>query len=530
MPKPASNLTRALIRISAFLLKEIFEIARQPMLLVVLVLGPFLILLFFGAGFRGQARAMRTLFVVDENSPLVETVEKQATSLGPQLIYAGLSHNALEAQQRLNSDEVDVVVVIPSDPYTSVLNNQQAIFEVYHHELDPLQADYIRVFGQVYADEVNRRVLRFITSAGKLDLSGAQQKLDIVAHSITTFKEALQKCSKAATELENVEACDTTTLNQHVQTLDQKLDEFQLELDRRALLSDALEQQLKPATRPHFDLQSQLDEMIRHANELGGVEKVGEQAEVYLTQLQTLTNLENDVALLQTRLAEFLTLEPRILISPFRSQAHNLATVPITIIAFFTPAVIVLLLQHLTVTFAALSLVRERQVGALELFRVAPLSPLETLLGKYLSYLIFGLALALILLLIMVFGLGIPFLGHVFSVALALTGLLFASLGIGFIISLVSDTDTQAVQYAMLVLLVSVFFSGFILDLGMFWPFIGLISRLIPATYGTLALRDLMLRGASLDWLLLAQLMGYGLLLFGVAWYLLKRAMTKISG
>ena len=39
--------TRILIRISAFLRKEIVEIMRQPMLVLTLVLGPFLILLFF---------------------------------------------------------------------------------------------------------------------------------------------------------------------------------------------------------------------------------------------------------------------------------------------------------------------------------------------------------------------------------------------------------------------------------------------------------------------------------------------------
>jgi ABC-2 type transport system permease protein len=39
-----------LIRISAFLRKELFEVSRQPRLLATLVGGPFLILLIFGAG------------------------------------------------------------------------------------------------------------------------------------------------------------------------------------------------------------------------------------------------------------------------------------------------------------------------------------------------------------------------------------------------------------------------------------------------------------------------------------------------
>ena len=49
-----SNLYRFLIRSSAFVGKEIFAILRQPMLILTLVLGPFLILLLFGLGFRND--------------------------------------------------------------------------------------------------------------------------------------------------------------------------------------------------------------------------------------------------------------------------------------------------------------------------------------------------------------------------------------------------------------------------------------------------------------------------------------------
>ena len=63
--KPIQNdFLSLLIRISAFLSKEIFEIMRQPMLLVTLVLGPFLILFFFGIGFRNEPRSLRTMFVI----------------------------------------------------------------------------------------------------------------------------------------------------------------------------------------------------------------------------------------------------------------------------------------------------------------------------------------------------------------------------------------------------------------------------------------------------------------------------------
>jgi len=61
------HIARIFIRTSSFLIMEIVEILRQPRLVLTLVLGPFLILLLFGIGYRNEARPLRTMFVVPEN-------------------------------------------------------------------------------------------------------------------------------------------------------------------------------------------------------------------------------------------------------------------------------------------------------------------------------------------------------------------------------------------------------------------------------------------------------------------------------
>ncbi len=47
------------IRASAFLRKEIVNVLRQPRLVLTLVLGPFVILLVYGLGFREEARPIQ---------------------------------------------------------------------------------------------------------------------------------------------------------------------------------------------------------------------------------------------------------------------------------------------------------------------------------------------------------------------------------------------------------------------------------------------------------------------------------------
>jgi ABC-2 type transport system permease protein len=187
----------------------------------------------------------------------------------------------------------------------------------------------------------------------------------------------------------------------------------------------------------------------------------------------------------------------------------------------------VLLLQHLAVTFASQSIVKERRSGAIELFRVAPISPLETLLGKYLSYLGFTALLAGLITGLIVPILKIPMLGSWPAYALVLLVTLFTALGAGFLISLVSQTDTQAVQYAMLLLLASVFFSGFFLDLRQMVEQARLVSWALPATYGIKLLQNVMLRGLPAVRTLLIGLGGMGVGLFFINWLGLEFLMRR---
>ena len=235
-------------------------------------------------------------------------------------------------------------------------------------------------------------------------------------------------------------------------------------------------------------------------------------------RLARLDQVDKDLTNLDGKLAEFQSVDSTIIISPFRSEVKNEATVQPSSSDFFAPAVLALLLQHLAVTFAALSIVRERNVGTMELFRVSPLSAAEALFGKYISYMLFGGVIAAILSALLVFTLHMPMLGNWWNFTLVIAAVLFTSSGIGFAISIVSQTDSQAVQYSMIVLLASVFFSGFIMSLDMLWEPVRVISWLLPTTYGTLLLRDIALRGG---------LIVFGLVLMFISWWLLHRLIAS---
>src|SRR4030095_9356897 len=87
-------------------------------------------------------------------------------------------------------------------------NNEQAVLEMYHNEIDPIQVDYIRQVGRLYVDSVNRQVLQSVTQENQAEAGTLQQKLEAAQASARAYREALAQRDAAAatTEKENLNA------------------------------------------------------------------------------------------------------------------------------------------------------------------------------------------------------------------------------------------------------------------------------------------------------------------------------------
>jgi ABC-2 type transport system permease protein len=216
-----------------------------------------------------------------------------------------------------------------------------------------------------------------------------------------------------------------------------------------------------------------------------------------------------------------------VLAEPTRAELHNIAPVTPGVVAYYGPAVLALVLQHLAVTLVALSLVRERTSGIIEMYRVAPVNAWEVLAGKLLAYLFVGSLIAVITVALLESGFGVPMLGDPRLLAGTILLVLLASLGLGLAIAVISDSERQAVQLSLLVLLASVFFSGFVLAVSEFSPPVQTLAYALPVTPGIQLIQDVMLRGVvSKPW-------QYGVLglialvtLF-ISWLILRRGMTQ---
>ena len=228
-------------------------------------------------------------------------------------------------------------------------------------------------------------------------------------------------------------------------------------------------------------------------------------------------------------LGEPVDVDPNVIAEPTRAEEENVAPTEPATIAFFGPAVFALVLQHLAITLTALSLVRERISGQMDRYRVSPLNSAELLAGKYLAYGFFCLVVSALVAGAMTAWLGVPNLGGwlpLFGIVLLLT---FASLGLGLLISLIADSERQAVQLSMLVLLASVFFSGFVLPVADFIPAVRPVAWALPVTHGIATLQELMLRGEVRSTWMIGALVGIGVALYVIALLRLRRIVHRVD-
>ncbi|HEY3524098.1 MAG TPA: ABC transporter permease [Candidatus Limnocylindrales bacterium] len=216
-----------------------------------------------------------------------------------------------------------------------------------------------------------------------------------------------------------------------------------------------------------------------------------------------------------------------VIAAPTKTETLNLAPTEPAVIPYFGPAALALILQHMAVTLVALSLVREKTTGRLEVFRVAPVSATEVLVGKLLAYGLLNGVVAAAVVALLVGVLHVPILAGPATIAGIIALLTVASLALGLAIAVLSDTERQAVQLSLLVLLASVFFSGFVLAVDEFLPHAQAIAYALPVTHGIRLLQDLMLRGWTNAWWEANLLVILAAALLVVSWAVLRRTMQR---
>jgi len=176
------------------------------------------------------------------------------------------------------------------------------------------------------------------------------------------------------------------------------------------------------------------------------------------------------------------------MMEPWTTEHKILYNPKTRFIDYVVPGVIGLILQLITVTLMACTLAREREAGTLFQLMVTSLRRREIVLGKVLPYLAISIVLILFIILLTAWHFQVQF-NDWGALALICFLFLLCSLGLGLLISAISRTQTQAIQFSVFFLLPVFVLSGAFAPLEQLPQAIRYVSELFPLTHFCRAFR-----------------------------------------
>jgi ABC-2 type transport system permease protein len=453
----------------------------------------------FGATFESANPFVRIVLVWPEKEVPGISQEQAANYLRRNFSLIKITTDEDEAMQMLESGQTDVVQIVPEFG-SAIGDGERPEIQFISRTIDPNAEAWIRSLGFGELNYINKQFL----------LNEAELAQDQANEADESLKSAKDKFIQIRDNLASLDM--------------ESIDELRLALAqlRNVLPPESLAQaNISPElNKLHHDMDILLNGLDELEKSLGDGNQAG--------QVEGLNNVIEEIDSLHETIAVFRTVTPENIITPVRDSYTNLRGGAYPLVIFFAPAVLALLIQQLAITLASLGLVREQQMGAFEMFRVSPLRFSQILLGKSLAYILFSTTAGIILTALLTL-LDVPFPADPIQFLLALILLATASVGIGFLISALSRTDSQAIQLSMLVLLLSIFFTGFFLPISGFrWPAL-IITLLIPMSYAIELFQQMMLAGVSAGYDEMIALAFLSMLAFGAVLSIMKYKYRKLS-
>jgi len=183
------------------------------------------------------------------------------------------------------------------------------------------------------------------------------------------------------------------------------------------------------------------------------------------------------------------------------------------------PGLTAIILTMTMILFTSAALARERERGNMELLITTPIRPLELMVGKLLPYVFVGLIQITIIL-----GLGrlvfnVQLQGEILDLVVITLAFIGASLTLGLLISTLADTQMQAMQMTVFILMPSILLSGFMFPYDAMPAAAQYIAEALPATHFIRLIRGVYLRSAELSQLLpdLSWLLGFTVIMLALA-------------
>ena len=190
----------------------------------------------------------------------------------------------------------------------------------------------------------------------------------------------------------------------------------------------------------------------------------------------------------QTNVPFRITTETKFLYNPQMKGAYN-----------FVPGVLGMILMLICAMMTSIAIVREKEMGTMEVLLVSPMKPILIILAKVIPYFILSCVNLATVLLLSVYVLDVPVAGSLFWLILVSMLFIFVSLALGLLVSNLTESQMAAMLISGMAFMMPVMLLS-----GMMFPIesmpvpLQLLSNIIPAKWFIIAVKNLMIKGTGI--------------------------------
>lgn len=166
----------------------------------------------------------------------------------------------------------------------------------------------------------------------------------------------------------------------------------------------------------------------------------------------------------------------------------------------FVPGVMAMVLMIICTLMTSVSIVREKELGNMEMLLVSPMNPMTAIFSKAVPYLMLSLLLVTVILILSVTVLEVPIRGNILLLYLVSFVFIITSLSFGLAISTVTNSQQVAMLISLMgLMLPTLMFGGFMFPIENMPLPLQVVSNIVPAKWFYYSINDIMIKGLGLS-------------------------------
>ena len=166
----------------------------------------------------------------------------------------------------------------------------------------------------------------------------------------------------------------------------------------------------------------------------------------------------------------------------------------------FVPGVMAMILMLISAMMTSVAIVREKEMGTMEILLVSPMKPLWLVISKMIPYLTLSIINFAVIVLLSIYVLGVPVRGSMGLLFLVSVLYIVCSLALGLLISSVTESQQVALLVSLMGLMMpTILFSGFMFPIENLPLPMQIISNVVPAKWYFIIVKNVMIKGLDLQ-------------------------------